>query len=220
MTNGKIGTHKLILLLHAIIFGFALVTHHLDLKSFLFCALVILFLNGTFANYALHLRLSHKKYLDTLTDKILSLCAVAFVSISSPLSVVINHRMHHLYVDSELDPHAPSIIGWKNVVTLNWRKTKINKRSCLDILKSSFQQKLHRHFMLIHFLFILLGLVFYKNFILFIVSPCILYTTTLNVLINWRGHLRGVPRDVYEIMLIAPFSWRHRAHHLAKEQYE
>lgn len=168
---------------------------------------------GVFAHYVAHHRFSHKKYEDTTLNKILTFGVIFFTALTSPLNFSVVHRHHHKFSDTQDDPHSPVIIKWWQVYMLMWKHVKINPVLGRDFMRSKFQVWMHENYIMVHFAFCALLAAINPALVVFIISPCVIYTFHVNGLVNWLGHKNGVPRNAPELAWLTPLSWKHGDHH-------
>ena len=201
------------ILFHHIGFVGALIYYQISLEI-IFLILASAYLGFLiFAHFVAHLHFGHKRYEDTIWNKILTLGLVTFIGVSSPLNFVLLHRQHHRYSDTDQDPHSPNQIGWWRVYFLMWKSVKINPTIGKDIIRSKFQSLIYKNFVLIHFIILFLIFLIEPKVVFFVISPCVLYSLHASGIVNWRGHKDGVPRNAPEIAVINPFGWKHLDHH-------
>ncbi len=166
-----------------------------------------------FAHTIAHHKFSHTVYKDTFLDKIQTLGVITFVAVSSPLNFVLIHRHHHKYSDTELDPHSPKYIGWWRVYFLFWKHVNLSVASVRDMARSKFQIWIHENYIWLHFLILICLSIINIKLVVFVISPCVVYTSHVNGLVNWLGHKNGIARNIPEVAWLTPFSWKHGDHH-------
>jgi stearoyl-CoA desaturase (delta-9 desaturase) len=168
---------------------------------------------GIFAHKVAHHRFSHRKYEDTLVNQLLTFGVIIFTALTSPLNFSVLHRHHHTFSDTPNDPHSPAQIKWWEVYLLMWKHVTINPVLGRDFMRSKFQRWIHENFVWVHFLTCILLALIDIRLVVFIISPCVIYTFHVNGLINWLGHRDGVARNAPELAWLTPFTWRHGDHH-------
>jgi len=77
-------------------------------------------------------------------------------AIGSPLAWVAVHRQHHRFSDTEMDPHSPHRLGIVRAWLGFWGDIKIDLRNCKDLRKNKFHRFIHKNYILIQSLYVLL----------------------------------------------------------------
>lgn len=169
--------------------------------------------NTVINNELIHLRMAHGKYQDGWLEKLVTIYSLISGGSGSPLSFAYIHRMHHRYTDTPKDPHSPKYLGKLRVWFLLWNITKINPTYIRDYMRSPFQVWIHRHWLPLQLITIIIFLLINPIIVVFVISPTVIMTLHFAGLINVNGHWSGKVRNIPEIMLTQPLSWRHAEHH-------
>lgn len=206
-TLTAIFTHHMLVLFGIVYYGFSWQIFAIIL---LMCIINNIIMNGLF----MHLHISHGKYKDNFLNMAGTIIWLLSGQTSSPLGFSYVHRVHHAHYDTEKDPHSPTHIGAFRVWFLLWNVSEdINPRHIKDFAKSKFQLFLHKYWLHLHVLIVTSLLIVNPLIVLFIISPIVVSTFIFSGFGNVRGHAYGEPRDIPEIILWQPVSWRHKHHH-------
>lgn len=198
--------HHLLLVYGIIAYGFNI---YIALAVFIYTMIYNAVMNGNL----IHLRMAHDKYKDGLLEKIVTVYALISGGAGSPLSFAYIHRMHHKHVDTPKDPHSPKYLGKMRVWFLLWNVNKINPNYIRDYMRSPFQVWIHRHWLNLQILSLILFWFINPLIVVFIISPTVVATLHYSGFINVNGHWYGQARNIPEIKLTQPLSWRHGEHH-------
>jgi len=90
---------------------------------------------------AYHHGVCHKTFTFSRPVEIVLMWLGTWATLHPPRSWAIAHHAHHLYVDTEHDPHSPKYKGWKVWFFYNHRVTKYDIKNLL-IFKKLFKDKM------------------------------------------------------------------------------
>lgn len=151
-----------------------------------------------------HRWLTHRSFEPSLLGKVFMFLGMLFSGAGSPLRLVVAHRQHHAYSDTEQDPHSPKYHSFLNL----WLgRYTVNKSNSIprEFFKDKFLVFFNKHYwklyILINILFLLID---FKTALIFC-PVTVVYTWTIVNLVNYYGHKdRDVigPRDVDSKFLI------------------
>lgn len=154
------------------------------------------------ATYGLHRYWSHNIGKRRIWLEWLSLTCALFLGVYKPLGWIGIHRLHHKYVDSELDPHSPKHQGFLKVFFSQW-----NKPIPMSIIKDIARNK---------------RIKFFQKYGIYLIWPVIIlspFTILLGYtgmgILNTAGHIDGKPSNRWYINILAPFEGNHKDHHHA-----
>ena len=108
---------------------------------------------------------------------------------------------------------SPKYLGKLRVWFLLWNVDKINPNYIRDYMRSSFQVWMHRHWLKLQILSLIIFWLINPLIVVFIISPTVVMTLHYSGFINVNGHWYGEARNIPEIRLTQPLSWRHGEHH-------
>lgn len=156
-------------------------------------SLGVYFITGCFGmTMTYHRLLTHRAWTaPAWFEKFGSMCG-SYGLVGSPIGWVAIHREHHVYTETDKDPHSPVTRGVLHAQYLSmFNVPKI--KFVVDLLRSDFHTRLHRYYFLIHtFIFIILFFVS-PTFLLFgyLVPAAILWNAgsfinTLNHTVGYR----------------------------------
>ena len=205
-TLSLIFIHHLLLLYGIYTYGF---NGYVALSIFLITIIYNIIFNGLFV----HMRLSHGNYKDNFINVLGTIIWLLTGQTTSPLAFSYVHRVHHKYTDTDLDPHSPKHLGAWRVWFLLWKVGQVNVRYIKDFASSKFQVFLHKHWIMLHVLCVLVFWLINPLIVVFAISTIVVATFNYSGFANVRGHAYGEARDIPEIMLWQPVSWRHKEHH-------
>jgi stearoyl-CoA desaturase (delta-9 desaturase) len=208
----KTHRNKLIIIFHHFALLYGLISYGFQWEYVLMSIASGYIMFALFAHFA-HLYFSHKKFEGKWYDIVYAFMVNSTTAIGGVYNFTVLHRHHHKFADTEKDPHSPSVIGALRVYTLMWNNVKVNPVQSRDVAKHKSMQFLHHHQVKLHFLSTFILFLINPILVFFIISPSVVYTFHVNGLVNWRGHLNGVPRNIPEIAWLTPLSWRHGDHH-------
>ena len=157
-----------------------------------------------------HTYFSHKEFKSSPWMEYIMLVCGLICGGKSVLNWCVAHRMHHLYTDTEKDPHSPKHKGL-SVLFCTWKMDMPHKSVYKDLVKNPRVMWFHRNgwklLILLSLLAMLLGI-----FVEVIVIPFIMSYIGYGV-INYFGHKDGKPVDRMWLNLIAPGEGSHEQHH-------
>ena len=202
----------LLIILHHIALAIGLVYYGINI----YVAIVIFFMAMYWAKFVgsdvMHFYFAHGKYKDCSKSYLytfLTLCT----GLGSPISFSASHRQHHKFTDTEKDPHSPHHIGWKRVYFLNWQPQSINPRLLADFIRSKFQKTVHKHWLTLHIVIVVLLASIDLRLVCFLLSPFVMYSFHNASCINVLAHLDGTSKNVPWIRIINWWGWDHGDHH-------
>ena len=133
--------------------------------------------------------------------------------LTSPLTWVGVHRMHHAEADSYKDPHSPLHHSWWTIIFTTWRIKSIPRKYIKDVIKNPRIMFFHRHGLKVWAATAMATLFHSPTLFLFVcVGPVILGRLGFGLL-NYFGHKNGKPIDRPWLNIIAPLEGNHAKHH-------
>ena len=134
--------------------------------------------------------------------------------ITSPLTWVGVHRMHHDKHDTNLDPHSPAHQSWFSIIFTRWKVQTIPRKYIKDVIKNPRVVFFHNHGTQV-WLATLVACSFHSIILALqvCVAPVILARLGYGLL-NYFGHKNGVPVNRPLLNIIAPMEGNHAKHHV------
>ena len=99
------------------------------------CAVIIFILNVYGFGIAFHHTFSHRTFIFKRPIEIALMYIGTCATLVAPLTWAVAHASHHRYVDTEDDPHAPSVLGWKILFFINHIPKRHNVLTCRHLVK-------------------------------------------------------------------------------------
>jgi fatty-acid desaturase len=149
---------KLIQLINHLLFLIGILYVFLfDQYNYLLISIVTYYVVGIVGiNIGYHRLLSHRSFRTYTPIYYLLTIVGAVTAMGSPLAWVAVHRQHHRHSDTELDPHSPHRLGPVKAWLGFWGNIKIDLRNCKDLRNNKFQRFVHRNYILIQGLYMIL----------------------------------------------------------------
>lgn len=147
----------------------------------------------------------------------------------SPLGWAYLHRKHHIYSDTDLDPHSPKHLGYKLFGFSHYKKQEEEKMQVFIIkdLMNKEQLFIHKWYMVIILLFVIILAIISIELLYFVwILPALLTHLSQNNF-NYFGHIYGYRNFVTKDnsknnMFLFPFilgeAW-HNNHHCDPKNY-
>ena len=134
-----------------------------------------------------HRYLCHKSFeLHPLVERVFSIFG-CLSGTGSSIAWVATHFNHHRFSDRPADPHSPKYVGWR-MFTLNYSKQDDVRRYMKGLLKDPFHQFIHRNYLLIHIVYVLVLAAINIQLVIFAYAiPAIIVVIMSNV-VNYVGH--------------------------------
>jgi stearoyl-CoA desaturase (delta-9 desaturase) len=157
----------------------------------------------------------------------------------SALAVYVIHMNHHVYTDTEKDPHTPRFKGrlwcwllWKNDSKLYFKKSKIFRKIPKRLVEDRYIRFMHRHYYMIWWAtFLILALISWK-FAIFFMAGAGVYYFHIEGFINSHchdniknGYRNGETKDLSInhnsklMMYLSLGNTLHNNHHLNPNKY-
>ena len=142
-------------------------------------------------NIGLHRLLSHRSF-KTYTPIYYALSLIGtLTAMGSPIAWVALHRQHHRYSDTTLDPHSPHNMGVFHAWLGFWGKIKIDLNNCKDLRKNNFQRFLHKNYLKINLLYVIVLFLINPLFVIFLYAiPAVLVFHSAGAL-DVISHIHG-----------------------------
>jgi stearoyl-CoA desaturase (delta-9 desaturase) len=172
-------------------------------------------------NVSLHRYYSHVSFKTSKFKERILLWSSVFTGLGSPAMWCSIHRMHHVYSDTEKDPHNPRINGIFKTWFSLWPINSIPKRFIVPFLKNKELKFIHNNYFLINFLVLLILALIDIRIAAFIISipavGCFHGAQSIGVLPHFWGYRRYNTKDLsYNNWLASIFAlgegW-HNNHH-------
>lgn len=213
----KTHRNQFIILFHHILLGIFLYSYDINFLLAIVLSIYAILSAFLISSKIVHFHFSHKPYSDNFLNYLYT-TLVLITAVGSPISFSASHRQHHLYVDTEKDPHSPKIIGAVRVYFLFWKSQIINPKLIKDFVKSKFQLFVHKHWAKMHFL--LIAILWIINPIIVMAGISLVVVTTFHFasMINVLGHLHGESRNCPELKYLQFWAWKHKDHHISISQ--
>lgn len=179
--------------------------------------------SGIGAEVANHRYFTHRSFKCSPTmEKVLKICGI--YSIEGPTMMwVAQHRAHHKYSDTELDPHPGNIwhSTFSRVNVPDNIKEKITPLTIKDLLNDSWHKYIKDNYFVLYWIPVSICLlVGFKITVYFVILPGLLAMID-STLVNWLNHTYGVKQNEtndnstnnYWLNLWAPGGALHNNHH-------
>jgi stearoyl-CoA desaturase (delta-9 desaturase) len=173
-------------------------------------------------NIGYHRLLSHRSFkTNKFWEKFCSLIGVITI-VGSPLAWVAVHRQHHRFAERVGDPHSPYLLGnWRAWFGF-WNMPKLDLKLIRDMREDSFQRELHKKYLYIILVWILILFAFDPLYVIYIfaIPACLcLHSTSAIIVIAHRHGYRLYPdvkdksRNSWIANLITLGEGWHNTHH-------
>jgi stearoyl-CoA desaturase (delta-9 desaturase) len=161
----------------------------------------------------IHRYFSHKQFRAGPIYEWIALYMVMLAGARSPIGWVGAHRIHHMYADTEKDPHSPDHQGWLKVVFNLWTVKSIPRRYVKDCLRNPRIMFFHRHWWKVLIATSVIAYyIHWQFFVGFVVVPYVLGFLGYG-LFNYLGHKNFAPRNNWIINILAVGEGFHEPHH-------
>lgn len=143
-------------------------------------------------NIYLHRFLSHKSFKTyPIIEKIFSIVSI-ITTVGSPMAWVAIHRQHHRSCEKTNDPHSPYNLGNFKAWFGFWNKVLLDLKLIKDLRSDCYHKFLHRHYVTIIMIYLLLLLLINPLYIIFIYAIpaclCLHSTSTIIVIAHKHGY--------------------------------
>jgi fatty-acid desaturase len=134
-----------------------------------------------------HRYLCHKSFsLHPIIERVFSVFG-CLSGTGSSIAWVATHFNHHRFSDRPADPHSPKYTGWR-MFTLDYSKQDDVRRYMKGLLKDPFHQFLHRNYLLIHIVYVMILALINLQLVVFAYAiPATIIIIMSNV-VNYVGH--------------------------------
>lgn len=210
-------SNQLLILLHHVILVAGIYYYGFNIYIAVILFAFSVFWAGVVGGKIMHYHFAHSTYKDNWLNYILTF-VVMFTGLGSVLSFVASHRQHHMYADSDKDPHSPTHIGKLNVYFLRWKNQKINPKLFRDIASSKFQRFMHKNWFYFQIATMMLLFAIDPLLVCFGVSLFVITSFHIAGITNVLGHLNGEPRNAIELIITHGPAWKHADHHGFKQK--
>ncbi len=167
---------------------------------------------------ATHRWLSHNSFEASILGRIIMFVSLILGGYGRPIHIVIAHRLHHQYTDTDLDPHSPKHLSlfksWLGRYRTH-RKISLPK----DIFKKKEIVFLSKYYWTIFFIFnLIIAIIDFKTAL--ILTPISFsYSWLVSTLLNHYAHKDGL-KDYRGISLfLTSGESLHKTHHENQESY-
>ena len=151
----------------------------------------------------IHRYFSHKQFKAGPLYEWIALYMVTLAGARSPIGWVGAHRIHHLYADTEKDPHSPDHQGWFKVLFNMWTVKSIPRRLVKDCLRNPRIVFFHRHWLkILVATSVITFAIHWQVFVGFVVIPYVLGFIGYG-LFNFLGHKDHKPRNNWIINILS-----------------
>lgn len=156
-----------------------------------------------------HRLLSHRSWRAPKWAERIGVFLGIFTLTGTPLTRTAVHRMHHLYADTENDPHSPRFLSALDVYLPQLREHKLDLRLVKDVLRDSYLMGLHKHYVMI--LFATSLVIPFEWAIVWGGAAALIWMNIF--LCNMFCHTKGAIRDNWLFGLLTFGEGHHRWHH-------
>jgi stearoyl-CoA desaturase (delta-9 desaturase) len=164
------------------------------------------------ASILLHRYYCHRQFKVPVWYETIGLFMLMVACVKSPIGWIASHRMHHVYSDTEKDPHSPNHLGFWKVFTTTWDIPRIPLKYAKDLYSNPRLVFCHNHwFKILMVVWIISFLIHPLFFIGFALVPFIHAKIGFG-LINTVGHADG-PTNAPWINLLVAGEGYHQEHH-------
>tara|TARA_B110000503_G_scaffold42030_1_gene68911 strand:- start:170 stop:793 length:624 start_codon:yes stop_codon:yes gene_type:complete len=160
-----------------------------------------------------HRYFSHREFKATAWLEIIMLYCGLLCGGRSLLGWAGVHRMHHIYADTENDPHSAKNHPWWKILFSLWKVNTLPRKFIKDLLQNKRVMFFHKYGT---YIFIVHQIIF---FLLFGVNSLIVHAVVFFLaylgfgILNLWGHNLDGPINRAWINLIAPLEGNHKTHH-------
>ena len=165
-----------------------------------------------------HRYFSHNEFNATPWQEVIMLYCGLLCGGRSVLGWAGVHRMHHMYADTELDPHSSKNHPWWKILFSLWKVESLPRKFVKDLLRNKRVIFFHKYGT---YIFIVHQLLF---FAVFGVNSLIVHSIVFSLAylgygtLNLWGHNLNGPVNRMWINLIAPFEGNHADHHISSNR--
>ena len=186
-----------LIFVHFILMCYAMITHW-SIWIFLIALVIIKIITNLGNEIGLHRLWSHKSFKTTkFKEYLLHVCATPLLCGSS-IAYVGVHRQHHLYSDTEKDPHITTS-WWKVLFYIRDSIYDIKPKIVADLIKDPVHKWLHTYYFKINLILLVVCLLIlgpvYTGWSL---SFMVIYNMLIIWCINWFGHKPYLGNRLYE----------------------
>jgi len=161
----------------------------------------------------IHRYFSHRQFQAGPVYERIALYMAMLAGARSPIGWVGAHRIHHLYADTERDPHSPDHQGWFRVLFNLWTVKSIPRKYIKDCIKNPRMVFFHKNWVIVYGITICVcTLIHWKMLLAFVIVPHILGFLGYG-LFNLLGHKDHAPTNNWLINILAVGEGFHVAHH-------
>lgn len=157
--------------------------------------------------FGYHRYVSHKNFKVNSVGEVFILSCGLLCGGRSPLSWAGIHRMHHLYSDTEKDPHGTGL----NALLSIWKVKDIPRKFVKDLYKNPRVVWFHKYHKVLWLSSAIVCLPIIEYWVLIQ-----LYSWAGFGILNYFGHVDRKPVNRAWINIIAPFEGNHADHHAIK----
>lgn len=137
--------------------------------DYLILSVILYYILGILGiNIGFHRLLSHRSFTTYRPVYYILTLLGTVTAMGSSLAWVAVHRQHHRFSDTNLDPHSPHHLGTIKAWLGFWGNFKIDLRNCKDLRKDSFHRFLHKNYILIQLLYVLILMSFDPLLVIFV----------------------------------------------------
>lgn len=117
----------------------------------IFTAVTLFLLECSFASTAVYHRLlSHRSWNASRRVEIFGTLLGVFTFTGTSITRTLSHRYHHMFTETDLDPHSPRVIGLlKTYFPMLVKDRKMNYKYVSDLIRDPFHRFIHRYYFLI-----------------------------------------------------------------------
>jgi len=165
----------------------------------------------------LHRYFSHKQFQGSKTFEIVCLTLATIAGARSPLVWVGAHRIHHVYSDTDKDPHSPDYLGFWRVFLNLWNVDNIwsfaHRKYIKDLIDNPRIMFFHRNWKIVYFLLSAITIMIsIELFVTVMLIPLIISFFAYG-LFNAGGHKNGGPITNIWINILSAGEGFHDIHH-------
>ena len=128
------------------------------------CVSVVIFaFECSFASTAIYHRLlSHRSWNATRRVEVIGTIIGIFTFTGTSLTRTLSHRYHHMYADTELDPHSPRVLGlFKTYLPMLITNRRLDLKYVSDLIRDPVHRFIHRYYFMIIFAVLLIAVMLF-----------------------------------------------------------
>ena len=166
----------------------------------------------------LHRYFAHGAFKASPLYEIIALYLITLAGARSPIGWIAAHRMHHVYSDTNKDPHSPKFKGFFTIFFSQWHLSRIPARFSKDLFRNPRIKFFHKNWKYVWGISAIVALAFsWQALVAFIVFPAFMAWIgfgSVNALCH--NTTKGESRNVPLINFYVAGEGYHAEHHKGK----